>query len=88
MKGWTEHVGSEREARQQDEYVHVWHVRGVWDYRPFPGKVASGRGCFLGRERSVRRLSEGLESGVLSLLKKEAVDSECSRKNRAGKEGI
>lgn len=87
-KGWLEHVGSEREACRQDEDVHVWHVWGVWDCRPFPGKAASGRGCLLGREGSVRRLREGLESGVLSLLKKEAVDSECSRKKRAGKEGI
>lgn len=63
----------------------VFAVSGA--YRPFPGKAASRRGCLLGRKGKVRRLREGLESGVLSVLKrKKSILSVSGRREQVKRE--
>lgn len=58
-------------------------------YRPFPGKAASRRGCLLGRKGKARRLREGLESGVLYILKgKESILSVSGRREQIRREYI
>lgn len=67
--------------------VCMFGVAGA--YRPFPGKVASRRGCLLGRKGKCEKAERGF--GVWSLVfiqKKEVVSSERFRRKTTGTEGI